>query len=275
MTFFSSTDNNTLLEEGKDRNNFVSLIVNNAGTYSAAITRKMVYTSESYNFFGEGTRGTSERTVNVEVFKLEVIKEIKVQDDLSYLGERIKEIKESKTKKKTTYVQGDLFGFKDINPKDYTYEDHLLSNKFKAKEAYNDIDVDSLFQDNLPKKGIQDVSEYKDIKIDDTKITNCCIQLLTMCPFTNESTLDLGLQTLIDNTEEIYKKRFKNVNELQYWVEVVVEQILFWIDDDSLEEYQEDVQMSIYAYYIIAKLESYEGNSIVNEFINVLERYLV
>ena len=42
MTFFSGTDTSTLLEEGKDRNHFVSLIVNNAGTYTAAITRKAV-----------------------------------------------------------------------------------------------------------------------------------------------------------------------------------------------------------------------------------------
>ena len=40
-TFFSNTDINTLKSEGKDRVHFVSLIVNNEGTYSAAITRKI------------------------------------------------------------------------------------------------------------------------------------------------------------------------------------------------------------------------------------------
>lgn len=40
-TFFSETDTATLKEEGRDRNNFVSLIVNNAGTYTAAITRRV------------------------------------------------------------------------------------------------------------------------------------------------------------------------------------------------------------------------------------------
>lgn len=42
-TFFSNTDISTLQKEGTDRNNFVSLIVNNDGTYSAAITRKVEY----------------------------------------------------------------------------------------------------------------------------------------------------------------------------------------------------------------------------------------
>ena len=39
-TMFSGTDINTLREEGNERNCFVSLIVNNAGTYNAAVTRK-------------------------------------------------------------------------------------------------------------------------------------------------------------------------------------------------------------------------------------------
>lgn len=58
-TFFSGTDTSTLQKEGFDRNNFVSLIVNNEGTYSAAITRKVEYTekheieiSGKYPFFG-------------------------------------------------------------------------------------------------------------------------------------------------------------------------------------------------------------------------------
>ncbi len=60
MTFFSGTDTATLKEEGRDRNNFVSLIVNNAGSYTAAITRriksKQVMESVSYEFFGDGEK---------------------------------------------------------------------------------------------------------------------------------------------------------------------------------------------------------------------------
>ena len=60
-TFFSGTDLTTLRTEGFDRNCFVSLIVNNAGEYSAAITRKVEYTEKHnieitgrYPFFGTG-----------------------------------------------------------------------------------------------------------------------------------------------------------------------------------------------------------------------------
>ena len=59
-TFFSGTDQNTLLQEGTNRNNFLSLIVNNNGKYTAGITRKVVKTitnwvdskeEKSYQFF--------------------------------------------------------------------------------------------------------------------------------------------------------------------------------------------------------------------------------
>ena len=46
QTFFSGTDINTLLKEGEGCNNFLSLIVNNAGIYNANITRKIKTTKE-------------------------------------------------------------------------------------------------------------------------------------------------------------------------------------------------------------------------------------
>ena len=59
-TFISGTDLSTLQEEGSDMNNFLSLIVNNAGQYTAAITRKVkhiphVTETLEYEFFGDGT----------------------------------------------------------------------------------------------------------------------------------------------------------------------------------------------------------------------------
>lgn len=45
-TFFSSTDMNTLKQQGKDRNKFLSLIVNNMKQYSAALTTKVEGTVE-------------------------------------------------------------------------------------------------------------------------------------------------------------------------------------------------------------------------------------
>ena len=75
MTFFSGTDTATLKEEGIDRNHFVSLIVNNEGTYTAAITRRVKATKSitedfSYPTF-EDERVVDTKTYTVESDELE------------------------------------------------------------------------------------------------------------------------------------------------------------------------------------------------------------
>ena len=80
-TFFSTTDTKTLLLEGQDRNHFVSLIVNNAGLYTAAITRHITSTvniTEEFNYPSfEDTQFSSTRTEEekwdyIEWFKLQI-----------------------------------------------------------------------------------------------------------------------------------------------------------------------------------------------------------
>lgn len=82
-SFFSGTDTNTLLQEGTGRNNIVSLIVNNEGTYSAAITRKInsiatVKEQCKYQFFGEGELAYSEeyetKEQYVEYFMFNIVR---------------------------------------------------------------------------------------------------------------------------------------------------------------------------------------------------------
>lgn len=81
-TFFSGTDRNTLLKEGADCNNFLSLIVNNEGTYTAAITRrvelensvsKKVTTTGKYPLFNTGVEVLMPRQEDKSSYKETVI----------------------------------------------------------------------------------------------------------------------------------------------------------------------------------------------------------
>ena len=106
MTFFSGTDVKTLQEEGEDRNTFVSLIVNNAGTYTAAVTRRIESTNKvvsnfSYSLFGEETPNTGVKefettSKKIQYFMLDIEKE-NYGSDLSYFVQRYEEIKKKKT----------------------------------------------------------------------------------------------------------------------------------------------------------------------------------
>ena len=117
-TFFSGTDCNTLIEEGTNMHHFVSLIVNNAGIYTAAVTRRVVTESkfdahikvtqtrfyDTYNdervvleedkIKEEDKESTSQTSV-IEYFDLEIDKE-SAPYTFADLDSRISEIKRSK-----------------------------------------------------------------------------------------------------------------------------------------------------------------------------------
>lgn len=128
-TFFSGTDTATLKEEGRDRNNFVSLIVNNAGTYTAAITRRVKRYSQLkdilvYEFFGDGEKqDTKEYTQDgieeIEWFYLKIEKEGENYSfpDMDARLEEIKQAKAEKAKKaQTPTYQG---GYKPVIANSY------------------------------------------------------------------------------------------------------------------------------------------------------------
>ena len=117
--FFSGVDDDTLTSEGTDLNHFLSLVVCNAGSYVARITRKLKTTIEAeavvtykktvqYNTFedqtvtlvnGEVTQGTQtakkEETV-VEYFQLDIDK-AEVTEPFRDIDERLAEIRRGKS----------------------------------------------------------------------------------------------------------------------------------------------------------------------------------
>ena len=121
-TFFSGTDQATLVEEGSNTNHFVSLIVNNRGIYTAGVTRRVVTESKLkttvesvetkwYETYGGNvvnlckdevsnvTEEKEETTKVIEWFELTVNKaEV---DSFRELDERLADIRKKKTK--TTY----------------------------------------------------------------------------------------------------------------------------------------------------------------------------
>lgn len=97
----SSTDYNTINKEGEDRNNFLSLIVNNAGNYHAFFTRRLsVITTgtitEKYNSFGNDEK-VVEKTINksdsyVEYTQMKIVKSY---PNAKEVIDRINEIRKS------------------------------------------------------------------------------------------------------------------------------------------------------------------------------------
>ena len=139
--FFSGTDTNTLLEEGTDRNHFVSLIVNNEGSYVAAVTRRIkqeihavahiVYTTKThYNSWddidiplsdGETIEKDKEETKTIEYvewYDLNITKGA-ADNDFNEIDNRLSTIKEAKAKK---VYQSPYYG--SIHDKSSGYDGH-------------------------------------------------------------------------------------------------------------------------------------------------------
>lgn len=149
----SGTDLNTLKEEGNERNCFVSLIVNNAGKYYAAITRKVQTKSEvtvkklgtSYEFFGDGSKElehkdeTTTKVIEKEVieyFDLEIERH-EVSNSLAYLDDRFDEIIEKKAteKKKNQFTVAHTDNFSDWMHYKPVPKEQSLFNDASDKES--------------------------------------------------------------------------------------------------------------------------------------------
>lgn len=159
-TFFSATDTATLNSEGEDMAHFVSLIVNNAGTYSAAVTRRYKAeqkVNETYVFptWGDkevtGTDNFDASEEYIEWFPLVIEKEeIPVDEVESELIARMSEVETNKAKSApkysgnksyNSYEPGSQYrGYNSYNYNGYGYggykQDTPLSNT-PSGPAYN------------------------------------------------------------------------------------------------------------------------------------------
>lgn len=237
---FSGTDISTLQEEGAERNCFVSLIVNNIGSYSAAITRKIQKKFEvttkslgsSYEFFGDGTitmdnqpeaLGTSkviEQDV-IEYFWLNVEREI-TDNPYEYLDERFEEIEAVKAEKEkaasnnppkylpptTTQYAGN----------DYDEDDEFFTwlHRNKTEKAAEEA---TLFD----KQTMDEMVVEPEWSPDPTIIHHIVIQLLT-CSLIVYDKIDIKwwIEQKMPNT---YSGLFGNSDSLEFenWIDFYVE----------------------------------------------------
>lgn len=129
-TFFSGTDQATLLDEGKDRIHFVSLIINNDNTYSAAVTVKVevvriisqiINTTYSYNTFNNKTitgnteenKSDTENKIQIQYVDLDI--EFEESDEVFKLDSIITSLKDKNKAKIPSYIPNYNHNFNNYN----------------------------------------------------------------------------------------------------------------------------------------------------------------
>lgn len=282
-TFFSGTDVSTLKEEGFDRNHFVSLIVNNEGTYTAAITRRVntteTVTSEyTYNTFNdEAVKGVENYTTNdeyLEYFPLNIIFE-KSNSYTEGLNERLLELKKAKEDR----IKGrNIF----TNSNGYTSYTSTPTKSFE-KTLEEDIKKPNSTNKELEFE-FEDVTDgyipYGKITFNKKTIKSLVLQLVTgSVILPNESKIDVNkwAQGMVPLYENRFGKGVEGFKLFKAWAEPYVEFICCFSEDDELiqQGLTDDELSAICAYDLIRELERLPQNEYIKAYIKCLGHYII
>ena len=284
-TFFSGTDTATLKEEGRDRNNFVSLIVNNAGTYTAAITRriksKQVKESVSYEFFGDGEKHDTKEYVSdtdeIEWFYLKIENENETFSfpDMAARLEKIKQAKAEKAKK----VQPPVYqgGYKPVIANSYGTKvgpANLVKKEVNKPKVTLFDDVDDLpFNDNYS-------MPYGQVTFDKVTLKSLVLQLITgSIIISNGSKIDITKWA--KSMPELYEKRFgkgeKGMKNFEMWADTYTDYLTWYVTDEKLEKlgFDETEICAICAHDMIEELTKLPENDYIKGYIDALQKYLI
>lgn len=274
-TFFSGTDLGTLQEEGSDMNNFLSLIVNNAGQYTAAITRKVKHIPHvtevlEYEFFGEETIniGNDEydaiESYEIEYFFLNIEKPT-VNIGYTDLFNRIEEISKDKTK------------ITNISREPRT--NLIVDSTLKATPLYKETNIPFSKANTAVQVGVDtdESIDYNKYKFNETDLNNIVKQLLIGSPIFTPKDLNEWVQKM----PTVFSKRFgegqKGLANYRAFIGYFVEFLVTEAFDDNLAEegYLEDSQMAICAYGVLQKLHTFKTNSFIEVIEDEVERFIV
>ena len=250
-TFFSSTDVSTLQSEGNETIHFVSLIVNNAGEYNAAITRKvkatfegdMVEEFESYN--GEIITKTIKTVQQKEMIMYHSLTvEIEKGDSTVDLYDRIKELKEKNAKTKVTTAVTTAANTTTVWPAQQKIE--FSKDKVEASHF------------------LDDTNDIED------EINLCISKLLTGNVNTGILTKE-GMSKLANSMNEVFSKTFYNMKAFSYWADAYIDCMFAtinqgWPDDEYVSSLSEE---------LIYRLQELGDNPYIKEYTNILCNYVI
>lgn len=300
-TFFSGTDIATLSAEGNDMAHFVSLIVNNAGKYTAGVTRKykcVQTVSEKYTYptwngeVREGVETFDIEEEKLEWFNLDIVFKDATDDFETEMMERLKEIKESKKKVvvpmykgRNYYSQYDNYG-KNIAPtkevgstfpvdKDKYYGEEGRG-WYKAKEVKEIPAKQGELPFEQPEEENLDIP-YGVVTVDKDIVQSIVRQLVTSSIIiSNESAVDV--KKWANSMESLYRRRFGSVKEFEYFASNYVDYLInYTYDGDVMAVINNDdsTMAALLAHDVREELEKLPKNPWLSVYIKLMDDYII
>lgn len=270
-TFFSGTDLSTLKEEGNERNHFVSLIVNNAGNYTAAITRKIKYVSVrdfSYEGFDSVVHSDTKETINgeeIEYFNLDIVFEESSDNRFKEISDRLSDIKKTKaeTSKTTKYPM-------------WTAPSPSTTYNTAVKEPTLFSNVDWKSNQNYYSSPVKSSeSTIKTVKLSTKDIDKIVNQLLTgsvTLTKLDDSTKEKVIKTIDSRFDARFGKGDKGMELFEYWAQDFIE-FLLWFSLDDQDMNDSEIASEI-AERVIKALETLSPSKYIDRYIELLVCYV-
>lgn len=306
-TFFSGTDTATLKEESVDRNHFVSLIVNNEGTYTAAITRKLKSTKVieeqfSYPTFEDNevvdTKSYEIENEELQWFYLKIVFERAEESFRGEIDARLEEIRKAKAEKAKVAQKPVYNGYGNWrgsnSQQGITFP--VLSQGVKPAQSTTQIGknvtqsfVGQAGPANIIKKESElpfEVEEepivipYGEVKFNEKTIKSLVLQLITGSIIIADSS-KIDVNKWAKGMSTLYKRRFGEgkygFKTFKAWAEGYIDYICWYTEDDALIEQgaTDDEIAAICAHDIVEELTKLPENEYIKAYIDILEGYII
>lgn len=300
-TFFSGTDTATLSAEGNDMAHFVSLIVNNAGKYTAGVTRKykcVQTVSEKYTYptwngeVREGVETFDIEEEKLEWFNLDIVFENATDDFETEMMERIKEIKGAKKKVVTpmyggrNYPQYGNYGKAIIPTKEVGSTFPMDEDKYYGeKRGWYDPQKDKQDKQLPAKQGELPFEQpeegnveipYGVVTVDPDIVQSIVRQLVTSSIIiSNESAVDV--KKWANSMESLYRRRFGSVKEFEYFASNYVDYLInYTYDGDVMAVINNDdsVMAALLAHDVREELKKLPKNPWLSVYIKLMDDYI-
>lgn len=260
-TFFSGTDLSTLEEEGKLRNYFVSLIVNNKGDYTAAITQKLdAKISYSYLDTDSVVKEDFEDDTDTVVYyyPLEVNVEFP-KDIFDKINVRLESIRE---KKRKVMVNSTPY-YPRWDDDDYYSTTDFRAPWEKKETITTTIPSKTVFTDEKEEKKDTKVSALEDVA------ENIALQLISGCVTATIKNINKETrEKLGKSVESRFSKRFATIEEFNLWATGFIDYLIWGEVGDITETAPEEL-----AEAIMDAVNKYPKNKYIDELIVILTEY--
>lgn len=280
MAFFSGQDQSMLVQEGTDKNIFVSLIVNNAGEYVAGVTRKIaskITEERCYKTIGNKEickPVESYETQYIEWFDLTITKDIKEENFFPELSERLLKIAENKKKQEEERKKSYILPTNNSDWDEEEWSDWqktapitpiTVTNQPTLFDYAEDIDMDT-------------PPMNKDFTVDTKAFNDIVVKLLTGDITADSSTTTITRAAV--NMSLVFDKTFKEMNDFEAFASNIIDFIMdswgstVYIPKDVKDEDAWMEATATFAYDLGNKLLEVTPNKYTEIYSNLLNSYL-